>query len=246
MILYLALCSIACLAGCSRYSMNDFIPARSTFSEEDCYEIRLAKMIISYGKMDKNDKYATLNSVEVYRGNNFQCARFLCWILEDDQSLRKKVLKQWLNIQKLNGSLPPIENIMPRIREIVSFDMDMERRSRRIKEFMEIYHSMNDTKWHPRWGKKYVSDLSNGHEAEIIQPLIDPGEPMCLTIFSPDMGKVKKALEQCANMNSVETTNADGVVVSGNIRSATIYDAIMRIGSGLHRKMLTCPHSLHQ
>ena len=243
LILFNFLTVAACIMACQHYDMHDYIvsnvtdifmPAATSFNDQDYYEMRIGRLF-NYQKLTLKEKKSTLKTIRMYDGDNFQCMRFLCWVIEDEPAIRVELLNQWLSIHKEHGDLPAINAIFPLIKEIVDSDTD-EHRNNRIQEFKNTYHSICEKKWWSHSNIKYIPDLTNGTETRIIQPLIDPKEPLSLTIFSSDLNKKNESIEECAHLNFIVSRNADGAVVDGYMKSTTIYDAMMRLGMSMRNK----------
>ena len=135
-----------------------------------------------------------LRRVRKYQGNSVQTLRFLCWIIEDEPHLRIELLKQWLGVHKAMGSLPPIDVILPRIKELVGFYPN-EEQYQRIKELKAVYIQVCKGNGYPYAESPANNDPSVDYPPDGFEALCDDSQPMGLSMFSPDRAKVRNAFD---------------------------------------------------
>lgn len=216
-------------------SPSDLIPSRNPFTENDYYEMAFGEISHNYCRMTGKEKKHIIKETSEYGGNNFQCLRFMCWIAEEDPSIRMDLLTRWLTIHKTHGTLPPLEKVLPKLKKLLAFELE-EEQFHRINEFIAAYKKICGSKWTLHFTKEYTQELSTEDESKILQPLIDQKELMGLTLFSSSEERIIKSLEQCRRRNSLVGENADGGHYLARIFSATVSNAIGEIERAIDAK----------
>lgn len=223
--------ALACVVGCDVSRYNPYFSCVNPKLSPARYEIDLAQMG-NYKKLGRNRKIKLIRETRVYGDDNFQCMRFLCWLLEDDLDVRREIIRQWLAINKSCGSMGAANVILPRIQLLIR-GLSTEQQQRRVSEFLEVYQLVERRNYCFNRGAELSNRLILGKEAGILTPLICPSEPMRLKLFASNLNCVSEAIESCARKNTIIIKNADGVEMGGSIRSTTIYDAMFIISRGL-------------